>query len=239
MASWEFVLVLLALVLGWSVYEKGNPDSKLPKGVPLGVSGVCVALLLLPFPVTMAGWIQFGIVVSGIWVGISIGPGNCVGPALHHEPPDVNKLRFFHVGIAAHRWQYAMVALGVVRSMLPLIGSMVAMAAILVVSNIAINVLSVFGLPGTVFATAIQFAVLVGLTSAVPFATLVLISALAAPLAVVLALRWVGGPIRRLNRSDPGHDAEEQRSGRAWRLQDYIFGILLGGSAFLVRTVLA
>lgn len=76
----------LIFIASWAVYEKGNPDSKLQKGFVMGFYGICVAALMLPY--TESSIIPGAFMAFGLLLGLSLGLGNAMGPAIHNEKPD-------------------------------------------------------------------------------------------------------------------------------------------------------
>jgi len=66
---------------------------------------------------------------------------------------------------------------------------------------------------------------------AIPFMGLlpvwiVVASTLSAPLALLAARTYLGGPLKWINRADPRWAAETARSGRMWALQDRLYGAI-------------
>jgi len=230
MNPWEFLFLLLSLSLGACVYEKGNPDSRIPKAVVLLIAGATAAAILMPTHDWGAStWLSAITLAIGLAVGISFSPGNPVGAALHHEPPPIGKLQWYQIGPARKNWVAAMASLGFARAFLPLALTLILWAVAVTISTI--------GWGGDLMAQAIQTISLFAFLSVAPFLLILISSMVAAPLAIVIALRMVGGPIKRPDATDPGHGAETERSNEAWMLQDVVYGTLLGGCVFIIRIV--
>lgn len=184
---------LYYLTPGFWAYEKGNPKSKIPKGIALFIYGLLISFLLFG----LGDLLVFFIGAVAFAVGLSAPMGNAIGPALHDRPPSrEGKKPFWQKGIFLSNQWAALVGVGVVRTILLL-------PLVYFVGHIIVAATILFS-AGTIVA------------------------------AIELAQMKLGGPLRSMDSSEPGWKEESERSDEMWRLQDILYGNIMGVFALAV-----
>lgn len=189
----------LVLIAAWAVYEKGNPKSRLQKGWVMGLYGACIAVILLPW--AEASLIPGAFMTVALLLGLSLGLGNAVGPAISGTIPNKKN---------KEAWQFG-----------PLLNNVW---------------LSLAGL-GFFRAVFVPVFFLVSSQTEYLFESLWLVacSTAAAPLAMFVVLKKLGGPI---TNPAPAPTLEWERqtaiSNEMWVWQDRLYGALVGLSAIAI-----
>lgn len=106
--------VPLILVAIWAVYEKGNPHSKLQKGFVMGFYGACISALLLPLETSSL--VPGAFMTAALLLGLSLGLGNAVGPAIMGTPPDKKNKEVWQFGPLLTNTWLALAGLGFFRA---------------------------------------------------------------------------------------------------------------------------
>jgi len=107
--------MVVAPVLGAFLSRaRGNPKSKITKGLALVAFGAVIAATFLPW---VHSSILAGVIITaGLALGCSLGLGNAVGPAMSGTPPDFNKTEWWQVGPLADNAWLSLFVLGFLRA---------------------------------------------------------------------------------------------------------------------------
>lgn len=225
----RFALILLA---GFLAYEKGNPDSKIPKFVCLAIYGLAIATL---FRSSSSGEVLlFAAVVLGTGIGLSMGPGNAIGPALHDRPPDINRPEKWQVGIMLKNYWAALAGLGFIRAAFvwPILGAIVVLLHVLVFATSLVGFMMDWEISwlGALYELEAYGWHMLSV-SVLPMILFVLFSTIAAPLSVAIVRGGLGGPLSNgPYATAEEHKAEEERSNEIWKWQDRLYGGLFAAS---------